>query len=172
MYGLADAGGSFELTNIRAIWLKVSAIRPNLTLRKVKSALEDFEKHGLLFTWNEKGKKFGHWVGSRKPGRLPKPSTINRYYLVCPQPPTESMAKYDSRFMGDSGHVSDHDKVLVLEVEGNRNGIGFGIGAQTSRATRDRLSSLERILMENPSLSSGEKTKIETKIKELRGMVT
>jgi hypothetical protein len=133
IYGIADAGGSFELSNIRAIWGQVAAIRPDLTMKKLKMCLDQYEKHGLLFSWEEKGKKFGHWVGSRKPGRLPKPSHINRYYLVCPQPPVIGLEGYESRFRGDirPARTPDKELELELELEGNRNGvgIGFGIGA-------------------------------------------
>jgi hypothetical protein len=36
LYGLADAGGSFEMTNLRVIWGRVAAIRKNLTLERLK----------------------------------------------------------------------------------------------------------------------------------------
>jgi hypothetical protein len=49
-YPLADANGSFEVTNLRVIWMKVSAIRPNLTLEYVQEILRTFGEHGLLFT--------------------------------------------------------------------------------------------------------------------------
>jgi hypothetical protein len=73
-YGLADASGSFELTNLRVIWGRVAAIRTGLTLARVTEVFEEFARRGLLFTWEENGKRYGHWTGSDVPGRLPAPS--------------------------------------------------------------------------------------------------
>src|ERR1700690_1946730 len=77
LYGCADANGSFEL-NLRAIHSKVSAIRPRLTLQRLQKIFTEFHHHGLLFMWQENGKSFGHWTGSDRPGRLPKPSERHR----------------------------------------------------------------------------------------------
>jgi hypothetical protein len=71
LYGLADANGNFELTNLRVIHGKVAAIRPNFTLDTLRHVFEEFERHGLLYVWEEHGKKYGHWTGSEKPGLLP-----------------------------------------------------------------------------------------------------
>jgi hypothetical protein len=134
IYGLADAGGSFELTDLRLILPKLSTIRPKFTLRLLKNCLDEYQNYGLLFSWYQDGKKFGHWVGSQKPGRLPSNSTKSRYYLVCPQPPKQKLAEYESRFNSnighdpnrESGHAQDVD--LDLDLDGIRMGIGFGSG--------------------------------------------
>lgn len=130
IYGIADAGGSFEMTSMRSIWAKVSVIRPDLTLSRLKLDFKQYEGHGLLFKWSENCKVFGHWVGSTKDGRLPSPSTKARYYLVCPYPPTEKLQEYESRFNRDQGHDSGHaqDEDLELDVEGKGRGRGFGLG--------------------------------------------
>lgn len=137
IYGLADAGGSFELTNLRAIHGKVAAIRPNFTLRKLKMALEDLETNGLLFVWCKNEKRFGHWVGSRVPGRLPPASQRSRFYFVCPEPPKRELEAYnsgfDSRHRLDSGQGrglnQDLDVDLDVDGIGKGRGIGFGFGA-------------------------------------------
>ena len=36
LYGLADASGCFELTNLRVIWGRVAAIRRNLSLERLE----------------------------------------------------------------------------------------------------------------------------------------
>ena len=36
LYGLADASGCFEVTNLRVIWGRVAAIRRNLTIERLE----------------------------------------------------------------------------------------------------------------------------------------
>ena len=80
LYGLADANGNFELTNLRTLHSKAYApIRPGFTVENLKTVLADFERHGLLYTWTEGAKRYGHWTGSQKPGRLPPPAQRDRY---------------------------------------------------------------------------------------------
>lgn len=79
LYGLADAYGNFELNDLRVIHGKVAAIRPHFSIETLQQVLEDFHKNGLLFTWYYKGKKYGHWTGSDKPGRLPPKSQREHY---------------------------------------------------------------------------------------------
>ena len=74
IYGLADSNGSFELTNLRVIFGRAYAIRDDVTIQHLSRALEEFQGKGLLFVWQENGKKYGHWTGSDRPGRLPPPS--------------------------------------------------------------------------------------------------
>ena len=73
LYGLADAYGNFEI-DIRVIHGKVAAIRPSFSRETLQAVIEDFHKNGLLFIWNFRGKRYGHWTGSDKPGRLPPKS--------------------------------------------------------------------------------------------------
>ena len=91
LYGLADASGCFELTNVRVIWGRVSAIRKNLTLERLEQVLGEFVARGLLFTWEENGKRYGHWTGSDVPGRLPAPSWRARLERLGPPGPPRSL---------------------------------------------------------------------------------
>lgn len=133
IYGLADGSGSFEMTNLRVIHQKLSTIRPHFTLKRLATCLAAFEKAGLLFVWYYSGKKWAHWVGSTKKGRLPPPSEKSRHYLVCPQPPKQELDAYNSRFtrdpIPDSIRDSIRDKEVEVEVEVDLgSGIGRGIG--------------------------------------------
>lgn len=132
IYGLADGTGSFEMTSMRAIHARVSVIRADFTLRKLKSCLADFQKHGLLFSWTQSRKLFGHWVGSRMPGRLPPPSTIGRHYVVCPYPPMEQLKQYEDQYKGHDLRIDrkiDHSNDMVVGVGGGGElGVGSGRG--------------------------------------------
>jgi hypothetical protein len=99
-YGLADASGSFELTNLRVIWGRVAAIRRNLTIERLEQVLDEFIVRGLLFTWEENGKRYGHWTGSDVPGRLPSPSWRARLERLAPPVPRAALAAYVSRYGG------------------------------------------------------------------------
>jgi hypothetical protein len=98
LYGLADASGCFELTNLRVIWGRVAAIRKNLSIEKLAAVIEEFTAHGLLFTWEENGKRYGHWTGSDVPGRLPAPSWRVRLERLAPPLPRAELAAYVSRY--------------------------------------------------------------------------
>jgi hypothetical protein len=77
LYLLADPYGNFEL-NIKAIRNRAyGLVRPEITEDMVGSFLADFERVGLLYTWTENRKQYGHWTGCEKPGRLPSPLGIN-----------------------------------------------------------------------------------------------
>jgi hypothetical protein len=98
LYGLADASGSFELTNLRVIWGRVAAIRKDLTIERLEQIFEDFMTRGLLFTWEVNGKRYGHWTGSDVPGRLPPPSWRARLERLAPPVPRAELAAYMSRY--------------------------------------------------------------------------
>lgn len=100
LYGLADASGSFEITNMRVIWGRVAAIRKNLTLERLQEIFDEFIARGLLFIWQENGKRYGHWTGSDVPGRLPRRSWRMRLEKLAPPVPCEALAAYSSRFGG------------------------------------------------------------------------
>jgi len=100
LYGLADASGSFEMTNLRVIWGRVAAIRKNLTLERLQEVFDEFIARGLLFTWEESGKRYGHWTGSDVPGRLPAPSWRMRLEKLAPPVPCVALAAYSARFGG------------------------------------------------------------------------
>jgi len=98
LYGLADASGSFELTNLRVIWGRVAAVRKDLTIERLEQIVQEFMARGLLFTWEAGGKRYGHWTGSDVPGRLPPPSWRARLERLAPALPRAELAAYMSRF--------------------------------------------------------------------------
>jgi|SRR5579872_1004502 len=98
LYGLADGYGCFEITNTRVIWGRVAAIRKNLSLERLDQIFEEFHDKGLLFTWQEDGKRFGHWTGSDRAGRLPPKSLRKRYARLTPPIPRKELQEYESKF--------------------------------------------------------------------------
>lgn len=98
LYGLADASGCFELTNLRVIWGRVAAIRRNLSIERLEQIFHEFHDKGLLFVWEENGKRYGHWTGSDVPGRLPAPSWRIRLERLAPPVPKQQYAEFMSRF--------------------------------------------------------------------------
>jgi hypothetical protein len=98
LYGLADASGCFELTNLRVIWGRVAAIRGNLTIERLEQVFAEFQDKGLLFVWEHQGKRYAHWTGSDVPGRLPPPSWRMRLERFTPPVPKQQLAEYMARF--------------------------------------------------------------------------
>jgi len=140
LYGLADASGCFELTNMRVIWGRVAAIRKNLTIERLAEVFEEFQEKGLLFVWEQEGKRYGHWTGSDVPGRLPPPSWRMRLEKLAPGVPKARLAEYMSRFSRgragmralkggvEEGQGQDWglDLGLNSDLEGNRERGGGG----------------------------------------------
>ncbi len=132
LYGLADASGCFELTNLRVIWGRVAAVRRNLSLERLEQIFLEFQDKGLLFAWEENGKRYGHWTGSDVPGRLPAPSWRVRLERLAPPVPKQQLAEFMSRFsrgraaspgggfLGDSLEWTDRGSPK-RPVEGNLN---------------------------------------------------
>jgi hypothetical protein len=98
LYGLADASGCFELTNLRVIWGRVAAIRGNLTIERLEQVFAEFQEKGLLFVWEHEGKRYAHWTGSDVPGRLPPPSWRMRLERFAPPVPKQRLVEYMARF--------------------------------------------------------------------------
>ena len=98
LYGLADASGCFEMTNLRVIWGRVAAIRANLTIERLEQVFAEFQDKGLLFVWEHEGKRYAHWTGSDVPGRLPPPSWRMRLEKFAPPPPKQRLAEYMGKF--------------------------------------------------------------------------
>ena len=98
LYGLADACGCFELTNLRVIWGRVAAIRGDLTIERLEKVFTEFQDKGLLFVWEQDGKRYAHWTGSDVPGRLPAPSWRMRLERFAPPVPKQKLAEYVARF--------------------------------------------------------------------------
>jgi hypothetical protein len=193
LYGLADANGSFEITNIRVIWGKVSPIRPSLTLERLTDIFVEFVTHGLLFVWKENGKKYGHWSGSEKAGRLPAEKTRDRYASFAPQVPRSLYLKYSSGLTpelvkSESGQDFDFDWILIGEglerPRGSRaeeNGhVSLSLSGEEKpnqnpgktakaillREARDAQDRFHRILR-NPHLQDSERKKAQEKLREI-----
>lgn len=129
LYGCADANGSFEL-NLRGIHSRVSAIRPRLTLQRLERIFDEFERGGLLFVWWQNGKRYGHWTGSDRPGRLPKASERHRYKKLAPDVPVNELSKYESRFTRDPhATLSSLGVGVGVELDLIGDGKGTGIGS-------------------------------------------
>lgn len=113
LYGLADASGSFEITNLRVIWGRVAAIRKNLTIERLEQVFQEFIARGLLFTWEQNGKRYGHWTGSDVPGRLPPPSWRARLERLAPPLPRGELAAYLSQFGAGGVQVQPEQGLAV-----------------------------------------------------------
>jgi hypothetical protein len=96
--------------------------------------LADFHRNGLLYAWIEGFKKFGHWIGSEKPGRLPIPSHKDRY-STCGTKRTygslrREIEEYENSIRIESGW--DPEKLQV--------GLGLGLGFPSNNTyTQDHL---------------------------------
>lgn len=91
---IAGSNGVFEL-NPRQLWARCYACnRPDKTVEDVQIIISSFEHAKLLFRWEQDGKRWGYWVGSDKPGRLPRVSWQERYGRIGPQPPADLLARF------------------------------------------------------------------------------
>ena len=126
LYGLADGHGCFEL-NLRAIWSKVSAIRPELTQDRLRAIFAEFERVGLLFVWVANGKRYAYWTGSDRPGRLPKLSERSRYKRSTPPIPPAELVAYEAKFRSQGLNAENRDSI-----------------ASTSREDRDSIATTSR----------------------------
>jgi hypothetical protein len=116
LYGLADASGSFELTNLRVIWGRVAAVRKDLSIERLEEIFQEFIARGLLFTWQAGGKRYGHWTGSDVPGRLPPPSWRARLERLAPPLPRKELAEYMSRFSSSREPIFDDQSAAPANV--------------------------------------------------------
>jgi hypothetical protein len=134
LYGLADASGCFELTNLRVIWGRVAAVRRNLTIERLEQIFDEFQDKGLLFVWEENGKRYGHWTGSDVPGRLPAPSWRARLERLAPPVPRGKLAEYVGRF--SRGRAASAGGGFVLQDTTNSSGglSGLKAGVEAAQA--------------------------------------
>jgi hypothetical protein len=109
LYSLAGPNGVFEV-DTRAIWAKCYAFgRPDKSIEDVEAILKAFEDVGLLFIWENKGKRFGYWTNSDKPGRRMRPAWIKRYAdtgRLDPDPPVDSLNAYLENVATRTRHAS------------------------------------------------------------------
>ena len=145
LYGLADPSGCFEVTNLRVIWGRVAAIRRNLTIERLEQIFGEFQNKGLMFVWEQDGKRYAHWTGSDVPGRLPPPSWRMRLERLAPPVPKQLLAEYVSRFArgraaspGGGFRVGARRGEENCEVEISCLKAGAGIGNARAEATRSR----------------------------------
>lgn len=137
LYGLADAHGSFEFTNLRVIHGRVSPIREDLTLEKLGTCLSEFNDHGLLFIWQQDGKKYGHWTNSE--GRLPSPGHRARYIRFAPPVPEAELQAYLRKFSSTNPGIrtaSGEPPEGVRTLSDTGLGLGLGLGKPSSSETK------------------------------------
>jgi hypothetical protein len=157
LYGLADASGCFELTNLRVIWGRVAAIRGNFTIERLERVFAEFQEKGLLFVWEHEGKRYAHWTGSDVPGRLPPPSWRMRLERFTPPVPKQQLAAYMARFargraaLGGVGFRGEAQRESANQKEDCRFEISDlkderwrGGRAQSSQMTEQRLLVTDR----------------------------
>jgi hypothetical protein len=140
LYGLADASGCFEITNLRVIWGRVAAIRGNLTIERLEQVFVEFQDRGLLFVWEHEGKRYAHWTGSDVPGRLPPPSWRMRLERFAPPVPKQRLAEYMSRFARGRAALAGVGFRGGEECAGSSAG-GAAVGTSTGGRTRSSAAS-------------------------------
>jgi hypothetical protein len=150
LYGLADACGCFEITNLRVIWGRVAAIRGDFTIERLQQVFSEFREKGLLFVWEHDGKSYAHWTGSDVPGRLPAPSWRMRLERFAPPVPRQQLAEYMARFargraamagggfhaaaVGETAPGPEPERLRFPDSRGTR-AVDAGSGADFRRAT-------------------------------------
>jgi hypothetical protein len=125
-YGLADANGSFELTNLRVIHGKVAAIRKNFSLERLEQVIDEFHDKGLLFIWDDNGKRYGHWTASDKPGRLPRESRRTPRYGPILAPPVQKDQL--NAYVTHCASRCDTKPVALRHKSVGGLGLGLGVG--------------------------------------------
>jgi len=138
LYGLADASGSFELTNLRVIWGRVAAIRRNFTIERLEQVFDEFNACGLLFRWESSGKRYGNWTGSDVPGRLPAPSWRARLEKLAPPVPRDELAEYLARFSRGAKQAAARDAAHNL-AERAPHGSALGTAQESTRSSLSAL---------------------------------
>jgi hypothetical protein len=149
-YMLADANGSFEITNPRAVHAKVAVNLPFLTWKHVEKILSEFEKEGLLFTWEDSGKRYGHWTGSQIEGRTPPPSQKRRYVMLAPEVPKENLDRYQSTY---SKGIRMHVRTASGVSQAPDLGLVLGLDLVRDKANTTRETGAQNQLQpQNPRL--------------------
>ena len=168
-YGLADANGSFELTNLRVLFGKIGAIRKNLSLERLEQCIDEWHDKGLLFIWSLDGKRYGHWTGREKPGRLPRESRRTPRYgpTFAPSVPKNELQAYATHCASrcDTETVAlRHDRVGGLGL-GVGLGIGIGNGECASHTSPSAIGVCEEIF----SLWNAERGSLREVLKLTKG---
>jgi hypothetical protein len=134
LYGLADASGCFEMTNLRVIWGRVAAVRGNFTIERLEQVLHEFQDKGLLFVWAHEGKRYAHWTGSDVPGRLPPPSWRMRLEKFAPPVPKQQLAEYMGRFARGRAAFAGAGFRAETSAVGGRREVGLKAGVEEDQA--------------------------------------
>lgn len=137
IWGIADAHGCFELTNMRSILGRVGPNRTDLSVERLERHFEEYRNSGLCFTWSEGGKRYGYWVGCEK--RLPPISTRNRYTRNTPEPPKEQLDRYVRSFGGPQPAElqPEGEQPAQPQLESQRREASLDVVATESRPYRD-----------------------------------
>jgi hypothetical protein len=94
LLGIAGPNGSFEWCE-RRLWAATYAPIRDKTVEDLSRYLQAFRDAGLLLKWEQDGKTWGYFVGSEKPGRLPRESWRQRFAQtggMAPAPPPEILS--------------------------------------------------------------------------------
>jgi len=159
LYPLAGVNGVFEL-DLRAIWLRCYAYgRPDKSLADIESILGAFESVGLLFTWDQSGKRWGFWTNSDKPGRRPRPAWIKRYAekgKLGPEPPADALKAYLERPPARDKRATD-TPLACSEHASDVTGLCLGTGTELIKPLRaSKIGSHEAVFPPPPSKPSPE----------------
>lgn len=132
LYGLADAQGCFEITNLRVIHGRVAAIREDLTLHDLSAIFLAFKEHGLLFTWKDEtgAHEYAHWVGSDRPGRLPSAASRRGRHdkTDTPAVPKRAFANYLAEYQK---RIAESNGIHGNPLE-SKTCVGLGLGLGSS----------------------------------------
>lgn len=146
LYSLAGSNGVFEI-DVRAIWVKCYAFgRQDKTIDDVQQILTAFEKGGLLFVWDEGGRRWGYWTGCDKPGRLPRLTWRKRDAKkgkLGPEPPKDSLESYRAEAAARMLHACD---TLPTRSEHASSVSGLGFGSKELHSCADESSLHESVL--------------------------
>jgi len=115
IFGMADGHeGVFEADPL-LIWQKTCAyLRPSHSPATIGRLLDELERVKLLFRFQWKGKTLGHWVGIKRPGRLPPPSKMKRSPSKYPGPPQDLLEAFLSEGTApEDGPLFANRKIVV-----------------------------------------------------------
>lgn len=155
---VANDHGVFEY-DAEKLWADAYAVaRPGWTVAQVEALLEELIRAGLLLKYEAEGKSWCYFVGSDKPGHLPKPS---ERYSKDPLPPlAEPQSVVSGSGAAKARPTSAPSAVNPREVAtgfgaglGVGLGIGSGKGTGTGTATGEQVTETTQTATVNSSVS-------------------
>jgi hypothetical protein len=134
---LALANGVFQCDPRSVFATSYSFNRPEISVEMVAKILDEFQRIGLLFRWQEPdGKWWGCWPELRKPGLLPSPSR-KQHYECGPEPPPELLAQFKA------AHVADGQPAVTQRADDDEKPNGQAlVAAETPKHPADSPESL------------------------------